>query len=134
MDTKRVLVLALLVVSVVGCQKEETSSAPPTPATSPCQSPFESLESIRSNPPSDFPDLPLISSLSCVEAGWTEDQLLESVGEPHERGHDTWTYWWIESEFEGGPYFLAYIRKEGNVVVDITAHAGHRAAGGMLLD
>ena len=134
MDTKGFLVFALLIVSVLGCQPEETFSAPPTPTTPPCQSPFESLESIRNNPPGDLPELPLIASLSCVEAGWTEDQLLESVGEPYERGRDTWTYWWIESESEGGPYFLAYVKKRDTAVVDITAHAGHRSACGMLLD
>ena len=76
----------------------------------------------------------MISSLACVEAGWAEDQLIAGVGEPHERRDDSWIYWWIESEEQGGPYFLAYVNFRDSVVIDIVAHAGHRSSSGALLD
>jgi len=130
-----------LVATLISCQPHKDQDAPALPVeTAPprparvCTSSFESLRAIQTGLSPDAPQATLVASLACVQAGWSKQDLLKNVGEPHERRDDSWVYWWIASESQGGPYFLAYVLFDGSDVVNIDAHAGHRSASGMLQD
>ena len=68
-----------------------------------------------------------VQKLSAVQKGWTEQQVLDHLGEPESKVSSVWHYSWIESKIEGG-YYLSYsFTFKNQVVIDIKPLEGHKS-------